>query len=72
MNTFKSNNALTKQEKRTMKKKHKQFRELRKKNGNSSLFGKSGSPKEHNAVDYIMYDMDDFTDYSADWNTYVS
>lgn len=72
MNTFKSNNALTKQEKRTMKKKHKQFRELRKKNGNASLYSKSGTPKEHNAVDYVMYDMDDFTDYSADGNSYVS
>lgn len=72
MNTFKSNNALTKQEKRNMKKKHKQLRELRKKNGNSSLFGKSGTPKEHNAVDYAMYDMDDFTDYSVDGGNYVS
>lgn len=72
MNTFNSNNALRKQEQRNMKKKHKQLRELRKKNGNSSLFGKSGTPKDHNAVDYAMYDMDDFTDDSVDGGTYVS
>lgn len=58
MKSLNAQNALYEQEKRTMKKKHKQFRELRKKNGNSSLFGKSGTPKDHNAVDYAMYDAD--------------
>lgn len=72
MNAFKSNDVLRKQEQRNMKKKHKQLRELRKKNGNSSLFGKSGTPKDHNAIDYAMYDMDDFTDDSVDGSTYVS
>lgn len=72
MSAFKSNDALRKQEQRNMKKKHKQLRELRKKNGNSSLFGKSGTPKDHNAVDYAMYVMDDFTEDSVDGSTYVS
>ena len=57
-------NALHEQEKRNMKKKHKQLRELRKKNGNSSLFGKSGTPKDHNAVDYAMCDVDSIEECS--------
>ena len=57
-------NALYEQEKRNMKKNHKQLRELRKKNGNSSLFGKSGTPKDHNAVDYAMYNVDYIEEYS--------
>ena len=63
MKSLNAQNALYEQEKRNMKKKHKQLRELRKKNGNSSLFGKSGTPKEHNAVDYSMYDAGDNEDY---------
>ena len=64
MKSLNAMNALYEQEKRNMKKKHKQLRELRKKNGNSSLFGKSGTPKDHNAVDYSMYDVDSIEEYS--------
>ena len=63
MKSLNAQNALYEQEKRTMKKKHKQFRELRKQNGNASLYSKSGTPKEHNAVDYSMYDAGDNEDY---------
>ena len=65
MKSLDAMNALYEQEKRNMKKKHKQLRELRKKkNGNSSLFSKSGTPKDHNAVDYTMYDVDSIEEYS--------
>ena len=63
MKSLNAMNALYEQEKRNMKKKHKQFRELRKQNGNSSLYNKSGTPKEHNSVDYSMYDAGDNEDY---------
>ena len=64
MKSLSAQNALYEQKKRNMKKKHKELRELRKKNGNSSLFGKSGTPKDHNAVDYSMYDVDSIEEYS--------
>ena len=64
MKSLSTQNALYEQKKRNMKKKHKQLRELRKKNGNSSLFSKSGTPKDHNAVDYTMYDVDSIEEYS--------
>ena len=64
MKSLNAMNALYEQEKRNMKKKHKQFRELRKQNGNASLYSKSGTPKEHNAVDYAVYDVDSIEEYS--------
>ena len=64
MKSLSAQNVLYEQKKRNMKKKHKQLRELRKKNGNSSLFGKSGTPKDHNAVDYSMYNVDYIEEYS--------
>ena len=68
MKSLNAMNALYEQEKRNMKNKHKQFQELRKQNGNASLYSKSGTPKEHNAVDYSMYDAGDNEDYDyAGW-----
>ena len=67
MKSLSAQNALYEQEKRNMKKKHKQLRELRKQNGNASLYSKSGTPKDHNTVDYTVYDV-----YSIEEYSYVS